>query len=435
MTVAIRHRFTSLAFRPHLPRRTVRLRLTLLYGSLFLVSGAGLLGITYVLVDHQISGPFHTGGPIPQGALHPSTAAGVVHGQGGDSLQAQHAADLHQFLVQSGVALAIMAVVSIVLGWVVAGRALRPLRTVTATTRQISEHNLHERLGLQGPSDEVKDLGDTIDGLLTRLEGAFDAQRRFVANASHELRTPLTLGRAMLQVALADPALTLDSLRTTCEEVLDAGKEQEQLIEALLTLARSQRGLDHREPFDLAVIVNEVLQSHKEDATAHGVSVQATLKAAPASGDARLVERLVSNLVENAINHNDPNGRANVMVDSTLGRATLKVTNTGPHIPADQIERLLQPFQRLDTERRTGHDGLGLGLSIVAAIASSHGATLRACPATDGGLDIEVSFPESDGWPGNPRTAITSRSPEGWNHDGPSSANTSAVPTKTNEPP
>jgi len=338
-----------------------------------------------VLVDHRISGPIRTGGSLPQASLHPSTAAGVVHGPGADSLQAQHAADLHQFLVQSGVALAIMAVVSIVLGWIVAGRALRPLRTVTATTRRISEHNLHERLALRGPSDEVKELGDTIDGLLTRLEGAFDAQRRFVVNASHELRTPLTLVRAMLQAALADPALTLDSLRTTCEEVLDAGKEQEQLIEALLTLARSQRGLDHREPFDLAVIVNEVLRAHEKDATAHGVSVEATLKAAPASGDARLVERLVSNLVGNAINHNDPNGRASVMVDIELGRATLKMTNTGPHIPADQLGRLLQPFQRLDTERRAGHDGLGLGLSIVAAIASSHGATLRASPGMDGG--------------------------------------------------
>jgi signal transduction histidine kinase len=395
VTVRLGHRFTKLAFRPHLPRRTVRLRLTLLYGGLFLASGAGLLSITYVFVDHRISGPFRTGGPLPQPAAHPGTAGGIgiVHSPTTDSVQAQHSADLHRLLVGSGIALAIMAVAAIVLGWIVAGRVLRPLRTMTLTTRQISEENLHERLALSGPSDEIKDLGDTIDGLLTRLEDAFGAQRRFVANASHELRTPLTLGRAMLQVALADPALTLDSLRTTCEDVLKAGKEQEHLIEALLTLARSQRGLDHREPFDLAAIAKEVLQCREPEAIARGVDVEASLTAAPALGDARLVERLVSNLVENALCHNDPNGRVDVLVGPGARQATLRVTNTGPRIPASEIERLMQPFQRLDAERGGEHDGLGLGLSIVAAIARSHSATLNARPGTDGGLDIEVSFP------------------------------------------
>jgi signal transduction histidine kinase len=401
--VRLRHRFPALAFHPHLPRRTVRLRLTRLYGGLFLASGAGLLAITYALVDHRISSPFRTGGPLPHSTSHPSTTGGIVHGSTTSSLQAQHSADLHQLLVGSGIALAIMAVVSIVLGWIVAGRVLRPLRTMMLTAHQISEHNLHERLALQGPSDEMKDLGDTIDGLLTRLEGAFDAQRRFVANASHELRTPLTLGRAMLQVALADPDLTLASLRTTCEEVLQTGTQQEQLIEALLTLARSQRGLDRREPFDLAVIAGEVLLSHEPAATVRGVSIDTALKAAPVLGDARLVERLVSNLVENALRHNNSNGRVEVTVGTEAGHATLRVANTGPDIPAEQIERLLQPFQRLDVERGGEHDGLGLGLSIVDAIATAHSATFAAGPGVNGGLAIEVSFPARV-MPSSPRT-------------------------------
>ena len=182
------------------------------------------------------------------------------------SLQAKQTADLHQFLIWSLIALGIMAVVSIALGWLVAGRVLRPVRAMTASARLISDRNLHQRLALDGPHDEFKDLGDTIDGLLARLEQAFESQQRFVANASHELRTPLTLGRTMLQVALSDPSLTLNSLRATCEEVLDAGREQEQLIEALLTLARSQRGLDHSGTIDIAAIANDVVQSRRSDA-------------------------------------------------------------------------------------------------------------------------------------------------------------------------
>ena len=268
---------------------------------------------------------------------------------------------------------------------------------MTATTRQISEHNLHERLALHGPNDEIKDLGDTIDGLLTRLEGAFDAQRRFVANASHELRTPLTLGRAMLQVALADPGLTLDSLRTTCEQVLDAGTEQEHLIEALLTLARSQRGLDRRERFDLAHVAGDVVESREPDATAGGLTIHAALEPTQVFGDLRLIERLLSNLVENALRYNVPSGRVDIAVGARAGNPTLRVTNSGPLVPTTQIDRLLQPFQRLAADRVGEHEGLGLGLSIVAAIATAHGATLNVHPREAGGLDIDVIFPSSAG--------------------------------------
>jgi signal transduction histidine kinase len=386
---------TRVAVHPRLPPRTVRLRLTLLYGALFLASGAGLLGITYALVASEITGPFHVccPGSSAQPAPPPGAASTFSGYASKQQAQAQKSADLHQFLVTSGIALAIMAVASVGLGWLVAGRVLRPLRIMTTTTRHISERNLHERLALPGPRDELKDLGDTIDGLLTRLEAAFDAQRRFVANASHELRTPLTVSRAMLQVALQDPHLTLDSLRSTCHEVLTAQHEQEQLIEALLTLARSQRGLDHRDPLDLAAIVDDVLQSLAPRASAQGVTVNATLSAAPMQGDARLVQRLASNLVENALRYNISGGQVDITAGAVRGRATLHIANTGPPVPTDQVQRLLQPFQRLTTDRHSQHDGLGLGLSIVAAIADAHHATLSAHPQQDGGLDIHISFP------------------------------------------
>ena len=389
----LRCRPASLAFRPHARRRTVRLRLTVLYGLLFLVSGAGLLAITYALVDNRLSrlrvsaGPGHggrTGGIV---TVTPSAT---------DSLRAQQAADLHQLLVQSGVALAIMAVVSMALGWLMTGRTLRPLRAIIAATRRISERNLHQRLALGGPGDELKDLGDTIDGLLARLDAAFDSQRRFVGNASHELRTPLMLTQTLLQVALADPAITLNSLRAACREVLVTCKEQDRLIQALLTLARSQRGLDHREHLDLAGVTAHVLHACGPAATARGLRIDAALGPAPVTGDPRLVEILVSNLLENAIRHNLPGGHIHVAVSTRQALAALTVSNTGPHVPAGQIERLLQPFQHLDGARGHKHEGLGLGLSIIAAIASAHDATLSVHPRPAGGLTIEAGFRAAD---------------------------------------
>jgi signal transduction histidine kinase len=374
------------ASRRHLPRRTVHLRLTLLYGSLFLASGAALLAITYVLVRNALSGPLSTSGLPPRGA------GGIVHGPA-DGFQAQQAADLHQLLVQSAIALAIMAVFSIGLGWLVAGRVLRPIRTMTATTRRISERSLHERLALDGPDDELKDLGDTIDGLLARLEAAFDSQRRFVANASHELRTPVMLIQTLLQVALADPALTLGSLTAACQDVIHAGKEQALLIDALLTLARSQRGLDHREPFELAAAVRDTLGSAREAASAAAVTVEAALGPVLALGDPRLARTLIANLIDNAVRYNHPGGRVEVLTAAQAGHALLRVTNTGPPVPGDQVGRLLQPFQRHDEQRGSNRDGLGLGLSIVSAIAAAHDASLSVHPRPAGGLAIEIAFP------------------------------------------
>jgi signal transduction histidine kinase len=378
-------------FRPHLPRRTVRLRLTLLYGCLFLLSGAGLLAVTYLLVHNALAGPiWASGGSLPRNAR-----GGIVHAAADNGLLAEQAADLHQLLVQSAIALAIMAVVSIGLGWLVAGRVLKPLRVMTATTRRISDRSLHERLAVGGPGDELKDLGDTIDELLARLEAAFDSQRRFVANASHELRTPLMLTQTMLQVALADPGLTLDSLRSTCQDVIAVGKDQAQLIDALLILACSQRGLDHRDPVDVAAVVADALDSAEVAATSAGLTVDTIIQPALIAGDERLVRTLVTNLVNNAIRYNRPRGNIQILATTQAGRPLVRVTNTGPPVPGDQIDRLLQPFQRLNDQRSADRDSLGLGLSIVAAIAAAHGATLSVHPQPAGGLTVDVAFPHS----------------------------------------
>jgi signal transduction histidine kinase len=286
-----------------------------------------------------------------------------------------------------------MAGASLVLGWGVAGRALRPLRAITAATRQISEDDLDRRLALAGPRDELADLAGTIDGLLARLQAAFDAQRNFVANASHELRTPLSASRTMLEVALADPGASADMLRSACQDVLAEGQQQERLIDALLTLARSQRGLDRREPIDLAGITAEVLRAREADAARRDVTVSAVLAAAPVLGDDRLLRQLAANLIDNALRHNLRGGTLSIHVTSARGRSTFTITNTGPVIPAAQIGRLLQPFQRLSSRRSSGDPGLGLGLAIVAAIARAHQATLAVSPGRCGGLDIRISFP------------------------------------------
>jgi signal transduction histidine kinase len=222
---------------------------------------------------------------------------------------------------------------------------------------------------------------------------AFDSQRRFIANASHELRTPLMLSQTLLQVALANPGITLDSLRAACQEVVDAGKDQAQLIDALLTLARSQRGLDHRESVDLTAVVTDALTAHGPSAAAKRLQVDAALDDACVSGDARLIHRLVSNLVDNAIRYNITGGSVEIKLAATAAHTTLTVTNTGPAVPADEVSRLLEPFQRAAQPRAAGPNGLGLGLSIVADIAEAHGASLAVRPRPEGGLTVAVGFP------------------------------------------
>jgi signal transduction histidine kinase len=394
-----------------MPGQTLRLRLTLLYGSLFLVSGAGLLTITYFLVARQYTGNFFisagnsgsigVGGPAGPATFQTQTKTAPGIGPEPQLLVTQahnrSSAALHQLLIQSGVALGIMAVIAIGLGWLIAGRALRPLRTITTAAREISASSLHRRLALDGPDDELRQLGETFNGLLERLEGAFIAQRQFVANASHELRTPLTFERALVEVALADPDATVESLRQTCRRVLGAGEQQERLIEALLTLSRSQRGLDHSEPFDLAEVARDVLRTRRTEAHRHGLRIDTALEPAATTGDGRLGERLITNLVDNAIRHNVPGGRIEIVTATTARGAMLSIANTGPDVPPQEIDRLLQPFQRMADSRSAGDAaGLGLGLSIAHAIAGAHGAALAVRAQPGGGLEVTAAFPASD---------------------------------------
>ncbi|MCC5579589.1 HAMP domain-containing protein [Microtetraspora sp. AC03309] len=389
--------------RPHLPRRTVRLRLTLLYGGLFLVSGATLLAITYVLVRHAVMGqavksfiPAPDNVPVPSPGMPPPgklRSVELLPAQLQQALELQRAEVLDQFLINSVIALALMSVISVVLGWVVAGRILRRLRTIVATAREISATDLHRRLAFDGPADEIKALGDTFDGLLARLEASFQAQRRFVANASHELRTPLTRQRALGQVALSDPTPTVESLQEAHEEILAAGAQQERLIEALLTLSRGQAGIEARHAFDLARLGEDVVDARRAEARRRGVAIRQSFGAAPAAGHRPLAERLVANLVDNALCHNTSPGWVEVETRTADGHAVLTISNSGPLVPPDAVERLFQPFQRLGTARTEHPDGLGLGLSIVHAIATAHDAAVTATPRPEGGLTVTLTFP------------------------------------------
>jgi signal transduction histidine kinase len=417
------------ARRLRLPRRTVRLKLTMLYGALFLICGTALLAITYFLVQQHLPAALTSKGQIASeqqqvsvggngagsevcytqavgGAGLGTLVGGTLPSGNGCAalLGAARSEELRQLITDSGIALAIMAAASTALGWVVAGRVLQPLRTITTAARRISARNLHQRLALDGPDDELTDLGTTFNNLLARLEASFTAQRQFVANASHELRTPLARQRTLIEVALADPDPTLAALQHTMRRVLATGEDQERLIEALLTLARSQRGLDRRDPLDLAAITATALAATTPDAKTRQVQVNTALAPAPALGDQRLAERLAANLVDNAVRHNLPGGWVEVATAIRSGRSVLSVANTGPLIPPAQVETLFQPFGRPETAR-TSRDGLGLGLSIVTAIADAHDADLRARPLPGGGLEIEIHFPRvPDQPPSHPTT-------------------------------
>jgi signal transduction histidine kinase len=393
-----------------LPCRTLRGRLTLLYSSLVLLAGAALLAITYLLVDRSTATALFVNGKTgvkiavqsPHGSppQSPQLKTGLpsprqlqLARQLAAQATAQHAKDLHQLLTQSSFALGIMAVLAVAVGWLVAGRVLRPMRSMAAATQRISEHNLHERLALSGPDDEVKTLADTIDGLLGRIEEAFGAQRSFVASASHELRTPLTLDRALIEVALATQDATAGELRATLQELLVSGQQQERLIDALLTLASSERGLDQTEGFNLALLAQRVASMRKADADRHGVTMDTNFSDAPMVGSPELVERLISNLVENAILYNLPEGRVIVQTEATDGVAILTVENTGLPVPQESIDRAFQPFQRLGDDRTAHPDGHGLGLSIVKAVGAAHDAGLKVRLRPEGGLAVSVHFP------------------------------------------
>lgn len=377
-----------------LPTRTARLRLTLLYGGLILASGALVVIITYLskdAIDQEDRGgsPYLGGEPF----LRPSGQAQAAHLAIDRAVALQRATELHHLLISSGIALALVAMLAFLLSWYVGGRVLRPVRTMAISARRISANTLYERLALRGPDDEFKALGDTLDDLLARLQTAFEAQQHFIANASHELRTPLAWEQMLLQVALADPNATNAALRETCKKVLTANKRQQGLVEALLTLATSEGGLDHHEPIDLSVLADAVLLALRPEADRRHVEITAAIEPAPTSGHPALVERLITNLIDNAVRHNIPGGRIHFQTTIADHRAVLLVSNTGPEILSAEIQRLFEPFQRLKTAPTNGHGGYGLGLSIVQAIAAAHRARLTADPRPGGGLSVQVRFP------------------------------------------
>jgi signal transduction histidine kinase len=413
---------------PHwlrLPRRTARLRLTVLYSAAFLACSVAVVTFIYLFYGHMVHfsqrlpAMHFSGQPSSASPGEKAAAATAVAVQAQINaalqeasnkpavravlLQAKSAAeqatlgqihyDMRQLLISCAIALAVIAVAAAAIGWIIAGRVLRPLSTITAAARRISASSLHERLALHGPDDELKELADTLDNLFARLEASFDAQRRFAANASHELRTPLTRERTLLQVTLADPDATTGTWQAVSRELLASNAEQERLIEALLTLASSEADPGDSEPLDLAAISSEALAAARPAISRLGLHVQTDILPAILDGDPLLVRQLVTNLIDNAVRHNIPGGDIQIATRTSSDRAVLSVTSSGQVIPAAEVDRLFQPFQRLGPRPARRDGGHGLGLSIVRAIATAHGATITAEPRPGGGLAIDVAFP------------------------------------------
>jgi signal transduction histidine kinase len=393
-----------------LGRRSVRARIALACAGLFLVTGGAFVSVTYTIVAHSLS----TAAPTTQtktpppglseckAAQHNGTLTGAVAAQcqklftAAAQLGAEHqrALDLHQLLVWSLVGLGVASVVAGMLGWAIGRRILLPLHQVTGAARRASQEQLDERIRLDGPQDELKELADTFDDMLDRLDLAFASQRRFVANASHELRTPLTSMRTLIDVAMAKPARTNEQLETLVGRIRQTLDQSEAIIDGLLTLARSDRGLSTSEPLDLEAAAQDAIDQTAAAARAANITIQADLSAAPALGDRVLVERLASNLVDNAVRYNVAGGSIRVDTRLDRGQPYLSVTNTGPPVPPSKVASLFEPFTRLD-QRVTSGQGVGLGLSIVASVVTAHNGHLEAAALPTGGLKITVRFPSA----------------------------------------
>jgi two-component system sensor histidine kinase VanS len=383
--------------------RTVRLRLTLLYGGLFLVSGVALLAIMYLLFRQATGVDLIVPGGNPQRSSGPDALTALRFTQ----ILHRSSEDLHQGLLQAGIALAIMAGVSIALGWLVAGRVLRPLRAMTATTRQISERNLNKRLALSGPRDELKDLADTIDGLLARLETHVAEQQRFAANASHELRTPLSLTQTLLDVARKDPDGDTGDLVDRLHEV---NTRAINLTEALLLLSRADRRSFTPEHVDLALMTEEAIEALLPLAEQHGITIETSGDTTPTIGSHALLLQMATNLVHNAVVHNVPE-QGTVWVTTTVHPTSVALTveNTGEKLTPQVVSTLSEPFQRGTERIRTDHGGVGLGLAIVKSITQAHDGTLTITPRGAGGLCVTVQLPAApshlaDDRQGNSRT-------------------------------
>ncbi len=412
-----------------LRRRTIRLRLTLIYSGLFLLAAAMVLAFTYVFVVRGLS--TSAGKTVSTASV--SAAEAKLRGQCGKveaaakngllpayqkglltkceqgfsqgvkaGAASQRDVAVHQLLIYSLAGLGLMGLLSGVVGWLVAGRALRPVHAITGAARRASEENLGERLALAGPDDELKELADTYDAMLARLDAAFASQRRFVANASHELRTPLTVMRTAIDVTLAKPDRTPAQLEDMAAEVAAAVDRAEALIEALLTLARSDRGQVSREQADLAVLAEDAVDAAGPAIRAGSLRLETALTAAPTHGDLVLLDRMVANLVDNAVRHNQPGGWIQVATGLRGDAVYLAVTNGGPAIEPDLAALLFEPFRRL-CDPAAGPAGAGLGLSIVRSVAVAHHGDVIARARPAGGLDVSVLLPGN----GHPAESVT----------------------------
>jgi signal transduction histidine kinase len=378
-----------------------RSRLTLLYASLFSLGGAALVSITYLLVAHTLNSK--PGTRIPPGLQHALARCLQAAHKGGAGVM-QKCAALYAYGVQTGAAaqrsstlthlltysllsLAGAILLAAVAGWIVAGRILRPVHRLTAAACAASEQNLSQRIALRGPRDELRELADTFDAMLERLERAFSSQRQFIANASHELRTPLTVMRTAIDVVLAKPEPTGEELMSMAADIRQAVDHAERLIEALLVLARNDQARALTDPLDLAAVAEDALEGR----SVHDLTTTTMLDEAPVTGDGVLLERLVGNLLDNAECYNTPGGTVSISTATDEGASLVRVVNTGPVVPPEQVERLFLPFTRLDD--RTRHDGFGLGLALVSSIAAVHNGTVHATASGAGGLDITVRLP------------------------------------------
>jgi signal transduction histidine kinase len=384
-------------------RLGARSRLTAVYTALFAAGGAVLVTLTYLLVAHALpASPSAPQSATRQAILSCLQAARSGGADAGDAKRtctalyangvhagatAERATTLAHLLTYSLIGLAGVTLLAGAAAWITAGRVLRPVHRITAAARKASEHNLSQRISLGGPRDELRELADTFDEMLDRLDRAFTSQRHFIANASHELRTPLTVMRTAVDVVLGKPQPTSADLRSMSAEVRAAVNHAEGLIEALLVLARNEQQRRLTETADLAAITEEIL----EDRGAVGLDVITNLASAPVTGDVVLLERLVANLIDNAERYNVPHGSITISTETDEADAVLRISNSGQLVPAADVNRLFEPFTRLDD--RTRHDGYGLGLTLAASIATAHGGTITAAARSAGGLDITVRLP------------------------------------------
>ncbi|WP_030753575.1 cell wall metabolism sensor histidine kinase WalK [Streptomyces griseus] len=384
-------------------RPTIRIRLTLLYGGMFLIAGILLLSIIYLFTAQALSNsaaqlPFK----IVRGEIQPTTSWCVLPETGtGEQFNAavsvclRHQTDLalEDLLRRSLFALLGLSIIAFAFGYAMAGRVLSPLGRITRTARQVAGSDLARRIELDGPDDELKELADTFDEMLDRLERAFTAQQRFVANASHELRTPLAINRTLLEVHLSDPGAPVE-LQQLGKTLLATNERSEQLVEGLLLLARSDNQIVERKPVDLAEVAERAVDQTHAEAVAKGVEIRGERAPVVVQGNGVLLERIALNLIQNAVRYNVPEGGwVEVTTEAQRGQAVLVVSNTGPVVPAYEIDNLFEPFRRLRQERTGSDKGVGLGLSIARSVARAHGGRIAAEPREGGGLVMRVTLP------------------------------------------